>query len=210
MKAMNRWVATVLAVGIAAWGCGGSGDGGAGSQAESGAGQAAGGAVTSQEGTRQESAAGIQFAVPVDWSAVPSTSSMRAAEFKIPGDGGKDGDLVLYFFGEGQGGGTDANIERWIGQMLDEEGQPATGSAERGTRTVGDLKVTTVTVEGTYTASMMPGMGGDTSEPGFALWGAVIEGPGGPWFFKAVGPKNVMNAATKHLDALLESVRVGT
>ena len=44
--------------------------------------------------------------------------------------------------------------------------------------------------------SCPPDMGGPTEEqPNFRLLGAVVEGPGGPWFFKATGPASTLAAA---------------
>jgi hypothetical protein len=41
----------------------------------------------------------------------------------------------------------------------------------------------------------------------YRLWGAVVEGPGGPWFFKATGPRAVLAGAEPALKALIGSLR---
>jgi hypothetical protein len=52
-------------------------------------------------------------------------------------------------------------------------------------------------------------MGGGPVEPapGSQLLGAVIEGPGGPWFFKVTGPTDTVSAAAAAFDEMLRSVR---
>lgn len=166
-----------------------------------------------KEDVRRESAAGLSFEVPLTWKGSEPSSTMRAAQFTIPGAGqeGEPGELVLFFFGAGQGGGTQANIDRWTAQFSLEDGSPAKDKAVTESRTYGPFKVTTVRVDGTYAgASMMPGMAGGESSPGYRMWAAVVEGTGGPWFFKAVGPQKVIEDADPAFAMLLGSVRPAT
>jgi hypothetical protein len=150
---------------------------------------------------RAVSAAGIAFEVPAGWESSPPTSGMRAAQFRLPAGAGDAPEMVLFFFGEGQGGGTDANLERWAGQMGATVAQAKTDS-----KTVGGFKVTTIAVDGTYASGGM-GMGGGESKAGYRMWGAVVEGQGGPWFFKATGPAEAMAAAAGSFDSLVASLR---
>ena len=84
--------------------------------------------------------------------------------------------------------------------------------AEAGTEPVRDtfrvegFSVSTIAVEGTLLPSRM---GGGPSEPapGSKLVGAVVEGSGGPWFFKVTGPVETVTAAEPAFDAMLRSVR---
>ena len=62
-----------------------------------------------------------------------------------------------------------------------------------------------VDVEGTLKPSMM-GTGPTTPQPGSRLLGAVVEGPGGPWFFKATGPAETLDAQRDAFFALLKSM----
>lgn len=156
-----------------------------------------------------QTVAGLSFAPSSRWE-VRAVKGMRAAEYGLPSPAGDPGDLVLYFFGEGQGGDTKANLDRWVHQMEQPDGSSSDAKAKSGTRKVGELTVTTVEVDGTYTASMMPGSEVTERKPNFRLWGAVIEGPGGPWFWKAVGPRSAIEANAAELEALLRSLRRGS
>src|SRR6185503_16100126 len=66
----------------------------------------------------------LKFTVPAGWVEEERTSSMRVAQYRLPKAAGDsdDASLVLYYFGQGQGGSAAANIERWIGQMKQEGG----------------------------------------------------------------------------------------
>lgn len=167
--------------------------------------------------TRRETAAGLSFAVPRDWVSSPPSNSMRAAQFTMPAETGGDApELVVSFFGEGKGGEAGPNIERWIGMVGGSGGTSATDKAKRETRKVGPFTLSMVTVDGTYDAStgmgMTGGMGGAHSggvKSDYRLWGAVVEGPGGPWFFKATGPRAALQKAEPALRSLVASVKKG-
>ena len=152
-------------------------------------------------------AAGLRFSVPKEWTRVPAPSDMRAAQYQVPraeGDAG-DGELVVFFFGKGKGGGAQENLERWYGQLSQPDGKATRDVAVVTIRTISGLKVTAVDVSGTYVG--MPGMGGDSApKPGSRMLAAIVEGEAGPWFFKAVGPEKTMAQAKPGFDALIASV----
>ena len=127
---------------------------------------------------------------------------MRIAQATIPGAGG-EGALAVFYFGPGGGGDLESNLQRWIGQVGVAAGtQPARERFESN-----GLAVTWIDVKGALLASTM-GTGPSTEQPGSRLFGAVVEGPGGPWFFKATGPEKTMEAARADFLAMLKSCRV--
>jgi len=131
----------------------------------------------------------LKFKVPAGWVEEERTSSMRVAQYRLPRTAGdtEDASLVLYYFGPGQGGSTTANIDRWIGQMKQEDGSAAKGSKDE--QLVGNgLKVTMVDVSGTYVAETAPGSGTFNNKPAYRLRAAVVETPNGSYFVKLVGP----------------------
>jgi hypothetical protein len=153
------------------------------------------------------SAGGLTWTAPKEWSVAPSASSMRVVTYKVPAAAGdaEGGEVAVFYFGPGQGGGTQANVDRWIAQF-----QPEKGSAGPGkpiSMKVGALAVTIVTTDGTY-SSGMPG-GAMTPKPGWALRGGIAEGPQGPVFFKMFGPKKTVVGATPAFDAFLKTLKKG-
>jgi hypothetical protein len=147
---------------------------------------------------------GITFQLPAGWQFREPTKSMRMGEAVIPGpDGadGADGELTIFYFGAGAGGGVEANLQRWAGQM-ELNAQP-----ERQILSPhASLKVTWIDCVGTLKASTM-GTGPTTDQAGSRLFGAVVEGPGGPWFFKATGPDATLAAERDGFLALLNSLK---
>jgi hypothetical protein len=144
---------------------------------------------------------GARFDRPAGWTFGEPSSSMRLAEASIPGADGP-ALLTVFFFGEGGGGGTEANLQRWAGQIVaDDETEPT-----RGAFKVNGYSVSTIAVEGTLQPSRMGG-GPTEPAPGSKLIGAVVEGPGGPWFFKITGPAATVASAEPVFDAMLRSVR---
>lgn len=132
----------------------------------------------------------LKFTVPAGWIEEERTSSMRVAQYRLPkaATDTEDASLVLYYFGSGQGGSTAANIERWISQMKQAEGN----TAKQENLEVNGLKVTTVDAAGTYVAETAPGSGTLNNKPGFRLRGAVVETPNGNYFVKLVGPEKTV------------------
>ena len=146
-------------------------------------------------------AAGIDYDLPAGWTSEPPSSGMRLAQASIPGPGGP-GQLVVFYFGPGGGGPVEANIERWVGQVEAAPGE----QPERETSEANGLRVTTVDLSGTLLPTGM-GMGPTEPQPDSRLIAAVVEGPGGPWYFKATGPESTLADQRDELIALLKSVR---
>jgi hypothetical protein len=142
------------------------------------------------------SAAGeLRYKVPAGWVSEQPSSSMRAAQYKLPkveGDG-EDASLVLYFFGSGQGGSVSDNVDRWVDQMQQADGRPSKDKAKIETLTVNGLKVTTVDISGTYTAQMSPGSDTRHNDSNQRMRAAVVETPKGNYFAKLIGPEKTVS-----------------
>ena len=145
--------------------------------------------------------AGLHFTLPETFRSEPPASEMRLFQAAIAGDAGP-AELVLFHFGAGQGGTVEANFERWLSQF---ERAPG-AEPERGRIAADGLDVQWIAVAGTLLPSGM-GMGPTTPQPGSRLLGAVVEGDGGPWFFKMTGPDATVAAAREPFLALLRGLR---
>ena len=64
---------------------------------------------------------GLHVELPAGWKSVPPASPMRAAQAVIEGPGGP-ADLAVFHFGAGQGGDVEANLQRWIAQIVPQSG----------------------------------------------------------------------------------------
>jgi hypothetical protein len=151
-----------------------------------------------------QSAAGLRWTVPAGW-ATEAARPMRAATYAIPPSIGDKapGECVVSFFGAGQGGTVEANIDRWKGQFQGADGKPA--AAQVATRTSRGLKITTIDATGSYT-----GMGGPMAPTGapaanYRLLGAIVEGPGGTVFVKFTGPVKTVAANQQKFEQMIAS-----
>jgi hypothetical protein len=135
----------------------------------------------------------LKFTVPAGWVDEPRSSSMRVAQFKLPKAAGDadDASLVVYYFGQSQGGSIAANVERWVGQMKQPDGNAVKDAKQEQFETNG-LKVTTVDVSGTYVAETAPGSGTFHNNAGYRLRAAVVETPNGSYYVKLVGPEKTV------------------
>ena len=151
-------------------------------------------------------AAGLGFSVPKGWQQVRTASPIRAAQFRIPrarGDA-EDGELILFRLEETKG--PFDVVERWYAQFTQPDGRPSKDAATVSTRTVNGLTVKTIDLSGAYRAQMGPME--HPSRPGYRLLGAVVEGDGGPWYWRAVGPAATIAKAKEGFDALVDSLQV--
>ncbi len=149
-------------------------------------------------------AGGVGWTVPSTW-AQERVSSMRVATYKVPGSTpDAAGECAVFFFGPGQGGSVDANLERWSRQF---EGSP---KPERSERRVNDLPVTVVRLAGTYLAPGGPMMQSQGKRPGYRLLGAIVQAPEGLVFFKLTGPAATIGAAERGFEALVSSLSRNT
>lgn len=155
-----------------------------------------------------QEAGGLAWSAPKEWEA-QGARPMRVATYRLPpakGDS-EPAELAIFYFGQGQGGGVDANIKRWVGQFQKPDGSPMTDKdAKTKKESVNGLPVTTVDVKGTY-AGGGPMMGPSTPKPNHRLLGAIVEGPEGAVFFKLTGPEKTVAAAEKPFHKMLESVK---
>ena len=148
-------------------------------------------------------AGGLSWKPPPGWTAEPPSSPMRVVTYRVPAASGdaEPAELGVFFFGKGEGGSVDANIDRWLAQFTPEA---SAAKPSRKVETVKGIRVTRVSAEGTY-SSGMPG-GPRTPKTGFVLLGAIAEGPGGNVFFKLTGPGKTVKKAAPQFEALIHSL----
>ena len=153
-------------------------------------------------------AGGLSFTAPAEWIQETPSSSMRMAQYRLPGtdqDGGQ-AELAVFHF-QGQGGSVQANLDRWIGQFSKADGSPASDVAQVTERDSNGLHLTTLDVSGTYKSSMGPMMAAAASKPNYRMLAAVAEGPGGPWFFKLTGPESTVELWEESFHQFLETLQ---
>ncbi len=139
-----------------------------------------------------------EYAKP--WIRQQPRSSMRAAQFLYDHEDEalKDVELVLFYFGKGQGGNKQANIDRWVGQF---DGTP---TVEQKDEEMEGKTITLLEAKGTYMDG--PPFGGNkTPRPDYTMLAAIMPSPEGDVFLKMTGPNDSMAAAKEAFLAFVKS-----
>ncbi len=165
-------------------------------------------AETAHQSSDTVTVCGLSFVVPKTWVDAKPLNPVRARQWTVPAlkSGGAPGEVVIFFFGAGQGGDTKSNIDRWLTNVTAPDGSPA--QSDITMRSVNGFKITQLLVFGTYTNPMAatPGMPA-TPKPGFGLIGAVIERPEGSFFFRFTGPEALIKSQLVPFTKFLDSVK---
>jgi hypothetical protein len=141
--------------------------------------------------------------VPPAFVARASSNAMRLAEWTVARTDGTSAEVIVYYFGEGQGGSADANIARWSAQFTSAEGDPVTPRV--GTLDGTAFPTTIAEYEGAYARSV--GMGSPaTAEPDQALVAAVVETPRGNLFLQLFGDRVAVAEARSDFLELVGSI----
>jgi hypothetical protein len=146
----------------------------------------------------------LAYVAPKEWKAVEASSSMRLAQWSYGGGS----EVVIFYFGEGQGGSVEANLDRWYGQFEQPDGTPSRDRAKVTKSKVGELAVTRTDVAGTYVAPVRPGAAERHQKPDYRMIAAVVEGPSGPWFIRFLGPAKEVSQGEASFDAFLSGLRL--
>ena len=153
--------------------------------------------------------AGVTFKAPGSWKDLGS-DGMRQAQFRLaPVEGdAAEGEINVFYFGPESGGGVEANLQRWIGQITLPDGGDPTAKAERSTFTTDGMPGHIVSLDGSYkSGGGRPMGGGGETLPGYRLVGVVIEGPQGSVFFKLTGPEATARAMEDDLLTMVKGAR---
>jgi hypothetical protein len=129
----------------------------------------------------------LGFTVPDGWKAEQPSSSMRIAQFRVPGTGGQT--IECKVFG-GIGGGADGNISRWVGQFRTADGGLISDEASVTESESNGLRITTLDVSGVFNG--MGGVGSGDAAVTSRMLASEIEGLGLAIQVQLVGPVDVV------------------
>jgi hypothetical protein len=146
---------------------------------------------------------GLKSTTPASWKEAPVSSPMRIKQFTVD-----DAELVVFFFGQGQGGDTQANLDRWkkqfeppAGKTLDQVSTVSTVKLAKGQATVLDVR-------GTYQFKASPMAPGPAEpRPNHRMLAAVLETPKGNYYLKLVGPEKTIEKNKKGFDGWLKGFK---
>jgi len=143
-----------------------------------------------------ESAAGLKWTAPAGWTSQGS-APFRVVTWKV-----QDAECIVYFFGEGQGGSVQANLDRWQGQFS-QNGKSADAKITK--RTVHGVAMTTIDLAGTWTATGGQVKEGQGPLPNYRMVATVAEGPKGNLFIRFIGPQKTVTTELPKYEQLLST-----
>ena len=146
----------------------------------------------------------LHYLVPQDWESSQPSSSMRVAQYIIPGEAGA---AELAVFGP-MGGSVQMNIDRWIGQVEQPDGSSSKDVAIQEKLEGGHFEITYLDVTGVYKGMQMPGMPAEEPQENYRLIASIVETPSGPWFFKATGPHETLEKYIEGFKELNKSIQM--
>lgn len=159
--------------------------------------------------TQSPSTAELQFKTPDGWAREKPSSNMRVAQYQLPAAEGdtEAASLAVFYFGAGQGGSVQSNLDRWMGQIQQPGGGSSKDKARTETLTVNGMNVTLLDVSGTYVGGDMGGASAQ-AKPNFRMRAGVIETPKGGYFVKLVGPEKTVGKWDESFIAFIKSAEL--
>lgn len=150
---------------------------------------------------------GLTMTVPAGWKAqeIPPGPMAPKAIYTIPELKPSEGEGVvrITYFPEMKGK-DDMNIDRWVGQVTNAEGKPATRAEAKIEKVeMGNIRLTLVDVSGNVKMTMR-----DTGKPDHRMIAAIVDHPKGPHFVVAAGPTGAMKTWAAEITAFLKSAQV--
>lgn len=122
--------------------------------------------------------------VPASWTPRAPSSTMRLAEYVVSPTPAGTAEVVVYFFGKGQGGNVEANLARWKGQFSTTDGSPVPEFITRDS--TGLFPITFAEYRGNYRRGIGAGSP-DSVRAGQTLIAAVAETVRGTMFIQLFG-----------------------
>jgi hypothetical protein len=150
---------------------------------------------------------GLKSTAPASWKEIPVGSPMRVKQFSLPGKDG-DAELAIFFFGQGQGGSTQANLDRWKTQFQAPEGKTEAPSKTSTLKTSSGGTATELDISGTYLFKARPMDSGPAEpRPNHRMLAVVLETPQGNYYLKLVGPAKTIEHSKKEFEGWVKGFK---
>ena len=154
---------------------------------------------------------GLKSDAPASWKTQEPSNKFRAYQFSVPKAAGdkEDGELVIFFFGAGSGGGVDDNLKRWKGMFQPPEGKSIDDVSKVEKHKIAGVDVTYLDVKGTYLSKFPPfdPNAKVTKKENFRRLGVVFASENGPYFITLTGPAKTVDESKKTFDDWLKGFK---
>jgi hypothetical protein len=143
---------------------------------------------------------------PRTWQVRPTASSMRLVQFEILDK--KPAEVIVFYFGAGQGGGAQANIARWVSQFSPVNGKPVQPTVKNMT-TSGGFGVTWVEIQGDYARGVGVGPIGDYKSDQMLI-AVISQTPRGNLYIQFHGDRKTVLEHRDEFTQFVMALRKGT
>ncbi|MFN4260870.1 MAG: hypothetical protein ACK4RK_16360 [Gemmataceae bacterium] len=153
----------------------------------------------------------LRSKAPASWKSEPTNSQFRVYQFQIPRVKGDpaDAELVIFYFGEGGGGGVEANIDRWQKMFEPPAGKKIDEVSTLDKMKAGDVNIIFLDVQGTYLERFPPFAPNAkiTRKPDYRMFGVIFDSPKGPYYMRLVGPAKTVAENKKAFEDWLKAFK---
>ncbi len=144
--------------------------------------------------------------VPTQWQSRIPGSSMRLLEFSSESETKESANILVYYFGQGQGGSADANIIRWRSQFsLPSQLSPPEPTITRFK--IQGMAATLAEFSGNYARGIGAGPGG-SGLIGYSLIAAIVESPRGNLIYQLWGPEEIVQRRREGFINFVKTTRI--
>lgn len=154
---------------------------------------------------------GLQSRTPAEWVEEPATNQMRFKQFRAPavGKDKENVEIIIFFFGAGQGGSADENVKRWKDFFQPPQGKNIADVAKVESMKVSGVDTTYLDVQGTYLSKFPPFAPNAKTvpKPNYRMLGVVFESKMGPYFIRMIGPADSVAQYKKGFDGWLKAFK---
>lgn len=151
---------------------------------------------------------GLKSRAPARWKEIPTTQQFRYKVFRIPGEKAElDAELVIFYFGEGGGGGVQENIKRWKNMFEPPAGKTIDEVTTVSEFRVGEVPVVYVDIRGTYLFRPFPAAPKAEPRKDHRMISVIFRSSKGPYFIRLVGPEVTVTKHQKEFDEWLKNFK---
>lgn len=148
---------------------------------------------------------------PKEWQAEAVSAGMRKALYRLPAPDkkGATGEMVVFFFGKGQGGNVEANVARWKSQFEKPDGISDEDFAKESRQKADGMPVTIVELRGNYTGARFPGQPAPKVQSDWMMLAAIVKTKGGSYYLRTLGPRVTLEHWKKAWYAMILGMKAG-
>ena len=152
----------------------------------------------------------LESRAPADWHEEKPDNAMRLKQFRLSpiGDDKDHAEIVIFHFGQGQGGSAEQNIKRWKSQFKPPEGktiQDVSKAREvQGQRSPGDLSGHSGHL---FLSSAFQSERQDDDRPKLPDAGGCPQAKKGPYFIRMLGPADTVAHYKKGFDEWIKGFK---